>query len=733
MKKIFFVITVMLMVSAAIFIAGCQSQNDISGKAICSEQKARVEYLNTTYLEAKAAYEAQCAPACTDSDGGKNYTVKGYGTVSFPDGEVGYNEEMCYDSGAMYGDAPAECAGANGYGNGLCVIEQYCNADGSQGYEIYKCPNGCSNGACISNNPACIKTDSSNNTYTNISAKGKISGFRDNGISFGPAYDYCYRDGRLIEYYCKMDTPNFNDNYAFKYITCPAGTSCLDGACIAKCIDTDNGNYSVKGTISGIKDNGTSFGPRDDYCYKDGRLIEYYCKLDIFDNYKFDYVTCPAGTKCSDGACKQIPPNIYLGKYKSSYDPNEQISITAKAVEYDGTPATPSEGYNIQFYTNDVLTGQRIDMDQYNAVYNEGNGYWDIQFNAPSLSSSYFTEITLYCSRDNTKCSNSFGSQEWKKNMTFVVGATEEVKLKLALNQQISDVLTGRILGSAQLPVMLALGTFSDEIGENTNIVEYKQTIIFSDAAGKGKFVYAVDDDTNIIDYYLFVDATSEPFYVYNLDFGNPVEYDQTNPKADLVGAKITIQGKEYAITDIEYTSSYIISGMTLMRADTIIWLQQDGKPLVYNPDGIAHEIKVVDVDDAATMCGVSVDGSVQWIREGQTAKVNGISIGVLNSVLTSGAPDMCELYIGASQYKLTSGSEVEVNGVKKTGTSVSIKGTAGTLTDIAYSYVPVDDKYLAAGKSIADPVFGSFAIGLDSVDKNTAGEIYGTASIRKV
>src|SRR3989344_8351841 len=103
MKKTFFVITVMLMAFAAVFIAGCQSQNDLTGEATCSELKVRLKSLETTYLQAKAGYEAQCSNI---------------------------------------------------------------------------------------NAPACIKTDGSNNTYTNININGTISGFRDDKTSFGPRDDY---------------------------------------------------------------------------------------------------------------------------------------------------------------------------------------------------------------------------------------------------------------------------------------------------------------------------------------------------------------------------------------------------------------------------------------------------------------------------------------------------------------------------------------------------------------
>ncbi len=69
---------------------------------------------------------------CTDSDGGKNYTMKG-NTVSISSNGVPGN--------------------ANDYCSGNYVIEYFCmpvvGGNSVVGGETYNCPNGCSNGACI--------------------------------------------------------------------------------------------------------------------------------------------------------------------------------------------------------------------------------------------------------------------------------------------------------------------------------------------------------------------------------------------------------------------------------------------------------------------------------------------------------------------------------------------------------------------------------------------------------
>jgi hypothetical protein len=382
--------------------------------------------------------------------------------------------------------------------------------------------------------------------------------------------------------------------------------------------------------------------------------------------------------------------------------------------------------------------GQRSDPYEYSG--DQCDGYRCLTDKQISPSCYNLKECDAAC---KGKCVN-IAEAKTQCNTTKPAPVGEEFKMKLAINQQISDVLVQKTLFSAQLPTLLGTVAFSEQIGENNNNVNYKQKITFSDAAGKGKFVLAADDDTKVTDYYLIVDASSEPFYVYSLVFDSPVAYSGSNPKADLVGAKITILGEEYTITDVEYTSSYLINGITLMRGDTFIWLQQD-KSLSYTQNGIAHEIKVTDVDDIAKTCGVSVDGEVRWIQKYQLDNVNGVSIAVLDAQVVdtpTQSSDLCALLIGSSQYQLTSGSEVIVNGVKIAGTSVSIKTDTAisstskiaysSLFEIAYSYVPDDDEYLAAGKSLVDPVFGSFAVHMISVDKTTSVP-YATVSVKKI
>ncbi|MEN9626138.1 MAG: hypothetical protein RL557_466 [archaeon] len=74
--------------------------------------------------------------SCTDSDGGKNYEVKGY--VEFP------NDPTFGDNGRKYDVCKT-------FADGEYVTEYVCINGIYEGDENYKCPNSCKDGACIAN------------------------------------------------------------------------------------------------------------------------------------------------------------------------------------------------------------------------------------------------------------------------------------------------------------------------------------------------------------------------------------------------------------------------------------------------------------------------------------------------------------------------------------------------------------------------------------------------------
>ena len=105
-------------------------------------------------------------PTCTDSDGGKNYSVKG--TTYGPHVN---NTDTCYQ-------------------DGIGLQEQYCNSLGTQSADYYNCPNGCEDGACVQS-VACPDIDSkslvltASDVGTGYSSVGQYVTMIDPGVNFG--------------------------------------------------------------------------------------------------------------------------------------------------------------------------------------------------------------------------------------------------------------------------------------------------------------------------------------------------------------------------------------------------------------------------------------------------------------------------------------------------------------------------------------------------------------------
>jgi hypothetical protein len=86
---------------------------------------------------------------CTDSDGGKNYNITGYAYGYFvPEGGFFKDSDFC----ALYNNKNkvTSCSGS-----ACSLYEYYCASSTTLGRTPYTCPNGCSDGKCISQTQSC--------------------------------------------------------------------------------------------------------------------------------------------------------------------------------------------------------------------------------------------------------------------------------------------------------------------------------------------------------------------------------------------------------------------------------------------------------------------------------------------------------------------------------------------------------------------------------------------------
>jgi hypothetical protein len=262
--------------------------------------------------------------ACSESDGGRIYEVKGTttsGSISKPDSclpngylseqycsgnqvlSASYNcgagktcndgkcEAMCQDTSIVLGTKGVVHLGAADYTDS-CVVEfgniqkyYYCASDDVYRSSNYLCPvnSFCYDGGCTTN---CV------DPATTEGEKGTTR----KGTTI--MEDTCSSLTNQTYYYCGADGGITSGTYA-----CPTGKVCYNGECISSasvissvpgCVDTDGGfNIYSKGNVSIDK-----LIQTDSCIESSSSIVEYFCYED-----KISSIVYSCQGTCVDGAC----------------------------------------------------------------------------------------------------------------------------------------------------------------------------------------------------------------------------------------------------------------------------------------------------------------------------------------------------------------------------------------------------------------------------------------------
>ncbi len=244
-------------------------------------------YANNQLLAdcAHGCLDGACKSAtCTDSDGG--YYPNKFGTVSWTDqnGVPITTDDLCIGSSAS-------------------VMEAVCDAKGyANNAQTFNCPNGCSNGACIS--ATCTDSDGSD-----VNAKGSVV-WADASGNKRTDFDVCFSDSKVREWVCGAD------GYANNQLLADCAHGCLDGACKSapgflvlpivtarECNDSDGSDVNAKGSVVWTDASGSKRTDVD-VCFSESMVREWVCGADGYANNQL-LADCAHG--CLDGACKSAP------------------------------------------------------------------------------------------------------------------------------------------------------------------------------------------------------------------------------------------------------------------------------------------------------------------------------------------------------------------------------------------------------------------------------------------
>ncbi len=247
----------------------------------------------------KAAYYNP--PFCTDSDGGFNLAVKGHLEAS---------------QGNAISTRDDQCSG--GFNVGGNITEYSCKFS-STGFVTFPdqslaCPDGmfCMKGACFSTaDAACVDTDGGQdflvNGSVNVSSHGVFVAFSD----------ICHNNTHIKEKYCDGST-GIKQNFT----ACPAGTGCLNGACVStaagSCVESASG-------VLVTYENGSS-ASFTNVCDTTVSSVTYYaCTSPVNTTPSSSFYNCPISA-CINGKCTTYSCSDDDGQ---NYDLRGNTTLTA--------------------------------------------------------------------------------------------------------------------------------------------------------------------------------------------------------------------------------------------------------------------------------------------------------------------------------------------------------------------------------------------------------------------
>lgn len=134
----------------------CDDGNTISGdgcSSYCTKEQTCINQCGDGICQSIVCYGPTCAcgendrncpsdcpkQSCYDSDGGRNYEIRGFTTDNINNGT-----DFCWNYGTT-GGVYGPCQGSI---NGCVLVEHFCNSANELEKETYACPYGCSGGAC---------------------------------------------------------------------------------------------------------------------------------------------------------------------------------------------------------------------------------------------------------------------------------------------------------------------------------------------------------------------------------------------------------------------------------------------------------------------------------------------------------------------------------------------------------------------------------------------------------
>ncbi len=157
--------------------------------------------------------------SCSDSDGGRDYYVKGH-TV-----------DLTND----YWDVCERDSSASSSSTSLILYEYSCR-DGRFSSESYYCYNGCSNGHCLKPSVSPVPTPqpcTDSDGGMDYRVRGTVTGREIGGSATVTKTDYCQHNAAVVEFFCTPRSTEGGVVYEVNNAIHDCTSSCVEGACVS--------------------------------------------------------------------------------------------------------------------------------------------------------------------------------------------------------------------------------------------------------------------------------------------------------------------------------------------------------------------------------------------------------------------------------------------------------------------------------------------------------------------
>jgi hypothetical protein len=233
------------------------------------------------------------------------------------------------------------------------IVQEYiCDPDtllpGSLTYTMIKCAEG---EVCDDDEGACVELlDDAEVTCDDPDKADPLVEKTTVTLSSGETRtDTCDSLAEVEEYYCRNTVNGLV--IASKLEDCPAGTRCIEGACVKQivpedevtCEDPDLADPLVEKTTVTLSSGDTG----TDNCFEGSKVEEFYCLVEGEDSPVVDSTIndCPTDTECKDGACVAV----------SEEEEEEEIDFDDKCKDTDKGYKIYSKGKLYPFNDPDSL------------------------------------------------------------------------------------------------------------------------------------------------------------------------------------------------------------------------------------------------------------------------------------------------------------------------------------------------------------------------------------------